>query len=114
MGDALEALEPRVVGDAPAGDGVVLGLAGLPGRRGVVPLIDALARDRELITFDNTGVGASTGRTPGTVAAMADDAIAFLDALDLERVDLGSQLSRLPRKCCRSSNGAPLPMRRYA
>jgi pimeloyl-ACP methyl ester carboxylesterase len=51
-------------------------------------LIDALAGHREVITFDNTGVGASTGRTPGTVAAMADDAIAFLDALDLERVDL--------------------------
>ncbi|MEW2491228.1 alpha/beta hydrolase [Streptomyces sp. NPDC048411] len=51
-------------------------------------LIDALAEERRVITFDNTGVGASTGRTPNTVAAMADDAIEFIDALGLDKVDL--------------------------
>jgi pimeloyl-ACP methyl ester carboxylesterase len=52
------------------------------------PLIDALAQNRRVLTFDNTGVGGSTGITPHTVAEMAHDAIAFLDALDLSEVDL--------------------------
>jgi pimeloyl-ACP methyl ester carboxylesterase len=51
-------------------------------------LIDALAANRRVITFDNVGVGATTGRTPSTIEAMAHDAIAFLEALDLRRVDL--------------------------
>jgi pimeloyl-ACP methyl ester carboxylesterase len=51
-------------------------------------LIDALAANRRVITFDNTGVGASTGRTPSTIEAMAHDAIAFLEAIELPRVDL--------------------------
>ncbi|HYB28782.1 MAG TPA: alpha/beta hydrolase [Solirubrobacteraceae bacterium] len=51
-------------------------------------LIDALAHDRRVITFDNTGVASSTGVTPPTIAEMARDAIAFLDALDLSNVDL--------------------------
>jgi pimeloyl-ACP methyl ester carboxylesterase len=52
------------------------------------PLIDALAQNRRVLTFDNTGVGGSTGITPHTIAEMAHDAIAFLDALDLSAVDL--------------------------
>jgi pimeloyl-ACP methyl ester carboxylesterase len=51
-------------------------------------LVDALAADRRVITFDNVGVGATTGRTPTTVEAMAHDAIAFVEALDVPRVDL--------------------------
>jgi pimeloyl-ACP methyl ester carboxylesterase len=51
-------------------------------------LIDALAARRRAITFDNTGVGATTGRTPNTIEAMAHDAIAFFEAIELERVDL--------------------------
>jgi pimeloyl-ACP methyl ester carboxylesterase len=51
-------------------------------------LIDTFAQGREVITFDNTGVAATTGRTPNTVAAMADDAIEFIEALGLARVDL--------------------------
>jgi pimeloyl-ACP methyl ester carboxylesterase len=51
-------------------------------------LVDALARQRRVITFDNVGVGATTGVTPSTIEAMATDAIAFLDALDLEGIDL--------------------------
>ena len=39
-------------------------------------------------SLDNTGVAASTGRTPSTVAQMADDAITFLESLDLADVDL--------------------------
>jgi len=51
-------------------------------------LIDALAAERRVITFDNVGVAATTGRTPNTVEAMANDAIAFIEAMDLERIDL--------------------------
>ncbi|MEU3619030.1 alpha/beta hydrolase [Streptomyces sp. NPDC006872] len=51
-------------------------------------LVDALAQDRRVIAFDNTGVGGSSGTTPGTVAQMALDAVAFLDALDLARADI--------------------------
>jgi pimeloyl-ACP methyl ester carboxylesterase len=51
-------------------------------------LVDALARDRAVVTFDNAGVGGSTGTTPSTIAQMARDAIAFIDALELGAVDL--------------------------
>ena len=51
-------------------------------------LVDALARDRRVVTFDNGGVGGSTGTTPSTIAQMARDAIAFLEALELDAVDL--------------------------
>ena len=51
-------------------------------------LIDALAPARRVITFDNTGVGGSTGATPDTAEQMAHDAIAFLAAMDLGQVDL--------------------------
>jgi pimeloyl-ACP methyl ester carboxylesterase len=51
-------------------------------------LIDDLAAQRRVITFDNVGVGATSGRTPDTIEAMAHGAIDFLEALDLQRVDL--------------------------
>lgn len=51
-------------------------------------LVDALASSRRVIAFDNVGVGGTTGTTPHTVEAMAEDGIAFLDAMNLERVDL--------------------------
>ncbi|HXE94063.1 MAG TPA: alpha/beta hydrolase [Gaiellaceae bacterium] len=51
-------------------------------------LIDALAASRRVVTFDNAGVGASTGSTPNTIEAMAHDAIAFLEAMEFQRVDL--------------------------
>src|SRR5258708_34751526 len=47
-----------------------------------------LASGREVILFDNAGVGRSTGKVPETVQRMAAHALAFLDALGLERVDL--------------------------
>src|SRR5882757_11140314 len=46
-------------------------------------LIDALAPARRVVTFDNAGVGGSTGTTPGTVERMARDAIAFIAAMGL-------------------------------
>ena len=51
-------------------------------------LVDALAADRRVITFDNVGVGATTGSTPSTVEAMAHDAISFLEAMDFQQIDL--------------------------
>ena len=49
---------------------------------------DVLASGREIILFDNAGIGRSTGEVPETIQAMAAHALAFLDALGLERVDL--------------------------
>ena len=51
-------------------------------------LIDALASARRVITFDNAGVGGSTGATPNTIEQMARDAIAFMAAMDFGQVDL--------------------------
>jgi pimeloyl-ACP methyl ester carboxylesterase len=51
-------------------------------------LRDALAADRRVVTFDNVGVGGTTGTTPRTIEAMAHGAIAFLDAMEFQRVDL--------------------------
>ncbi len=51
-------------------------------------LIDALASTRRVVTFDNAGVGGSTGTTPGTVEQMAGDAIAFIAAMQFGQVDL--------------------------
>lgn len=53
------------------------------------PLVtDGLAQGRPVILFDNRGVGLSSGKAPDTVEAMAQDTIAFLDALGIARVDL--------------------------
>jgi pimeloyl-ACP methyl ester carboxylesterase len=51
-------------------------------------LVDALASSRRVVAFDNAGVGATTGTTPNTIEAMAHDAIAFVEAMSLQRVDL--------------------------
>ena len=51
-------------------------------------IADGLAKGRPVIIFDNRGVGGSGGRTPDNVADMAKDAIAFIDALGLAKVDL--------------------------
>ena len=51
-------------------------------------LIDTLAQARRVVTFDNAGVGGSTGTTPDTIEQMARDALAFLAAMGLRQVDL--------------------------
>jgi pimeloyl-ACP methyl ester carboxylesterase len=51
-------------------------------------VVDGIAASRRVITFDNRGVGASTGSTPDTIQAMARDAVAFIQALGLRQVDL--------------------------
>ena len=51
-------------------------------------VVDGIAAQHRVITFDNRGVGASTGTTPDTIEAMANDAVTFIRALGLEQVDL--------------------------
>jgi pimeloyl-ACP methyl ester carboxylesterase len=49
---------------------------------------DALAVGREVILFENAGVGRSSGTVPNTVDGMAEHALAFLNGLGLERCDV--------------------------
>ncbi|MEV6891439.1 alpha/beta hydrolase [Kribbella sp. NPDC051137] len=51
-------------------------------------VVDGIAAKHRLITFDNRGVGASTGSAPTTIQAMAKDAVTFIRALGFEEVDL--------------------------
>jgi len=53
-------------------------------------IIDPIAKGRHVIAFDNRGVGASTGRVPDSVEAMADDAYTFITALGFDKVDVFS------------------------
>lgn len=49
---------------------------------------DGLARHREVILFDNAGIAASSGTVPESIEAMAANAGAFVEALDLKQVDV--------------------------
>ncbi|UPG92561.1 alpha/beta fold hydrolase [Luteibacter aegosomatissinici] len=51
-------------------------------------IIDALAEDREVLLFENAGVGQSGGDVPGSIAGMAKHAIQFLDALGVAKVHI--------------------------
>ncbi|GKT20748.1 alpha/beta hydrolase [Acidovorax sp. SUPP3334] len=51
-------------------------------------VIDGIAAKRHVVTFDNRGVGASTGSPPHSIEEMADDAIAFIKAMGFRQVDL--------------------------
>jgi pimeloyl-ACP methyl ester carboxylesterase len=49
---------------------------------------DVLAAEREVVLFDNAGIGRSGGAVPKTVAAMAQSATDFLDALNIGTCDV--------------------------
>ena len=49
---------------------------------------DTLASGREVILFDNAGVGRSTGAVPGTVDVMAAHVLAFLDGVGMATRDV--------------------------
>src|SRR5262249_18925487 len=49
---------------------------------------DPLASGREVILFDNAGIGRSNGEVPETVAGMGTHVMAFLDGLGLARCDV--------------------------
>ena len=73
------------------------------GRRGALPLLflnyfaanmdawdpkvtNGFAAERDVILFNNAGVGSSAGETPSTVAAMTKDCVEFCRALDLRNI----------------------------
>jgi pimeloyl-ACP methyl ester carboxylesterase len=69
------------------------------------PIItNTLTQDREVILLDE-GVGSSRRKTPNNVRAMATDALRFIDALGLKRIDL---LGFSLRAC---APARPLPMK---
>lgn len=49
---------------------------------------DPLALSREVILFENAGLGRSTGDVPENISGMAAHALEFVDALGLNRVDI--------------------------
>src|SRR3984885_15244932 len=49
---------------------------------------DGLARDREVILFNNAGVSSSSGEVPTTFEQMGANAVAFSRALGLKKVDV--------------------------
>src|SRR5262245_54847468 len=49
---------------------------------------DPLGEGREVVLFDNAGVGRSTGEVPTTVAGMAAHALQFLDGLGVTSCDV--------------------------
>jgi len=51
-------------------------------------ITDGIAKTRQVILFNNAGVSSSDGKTPDTAFEMADDALSFIDALGLKKLDL--------------------------
>jgi pimeloyl-ACP methyl ester carboxylesterase len=51
-------------------------------------VIDGFARDREVILFNNAGVSSSSGEVPTTFEKMGANAVAFIKALRLTKVDV--------------------------
>src|SRR5712672_1256198 len=49
---------------------------------------DGLAKDREVILFNNAGVSSSSGEVPTAFEEMAVNAVAFTTALGLKKVDV--------------------------
>ena len=53
-------------------------------------IVDPIAKNRHVITFDQRGVGASTGEVPDTIEAAADHAYEFIAALGFDTIDVFS------------------------
>src|SRR5258706_801096 len=49
---------------------------------------DGLAKEREVILFDNAGISSSSGEVPTTFEEMGADAVTFIKALGLTKVDV--------------------------
>jgi pimeloyl-ACP methyl ester carboxylesterase len=49
---------------------------------------DGFAGDREVILFNNAGVSSSSGKVPATIEKMGANAVAFIKALGLTKVDV--------------------------
>lgn len=83
-------------------------------------LTDGLAANRPVILLDNTGVAGSSGQTPDTVGAQADNAAAFIHALGLASMSSVSRSADTSRRPLRSATpnsyagsflSAPSPVR---
>ncbi|HEY3572772.1 MAG TPA: alpha/beta hydrolase [Arthrobacter sp.] len=53
-------------------------------------IIDPIAKHRHVITFNQRGVGASSGQVPDSIEVMADDAYSFIKALGFDKIDIFS------------------------
>ena len=53
-------------------------------------IIEPIAKNRHVITFDQRGVGGSSGQVPDSIEAMADDAYTFIKALGFDTIDVFS------------------------
>lgn len=53
-------------------------------------IVDAIAKNHHVVAFDNRGIGASSGRVPDTMEAMADDAYTFITAMGFDKIDIFS------------------------
>ena len=51
-------------------------------------VVDGFAKKHRVITFDNRGIGASSGTPAASMEEMARDAISFIKAMGLRQVDL--------------------------
>ena len=53
-------------------------------------IVDPIAKHRHVITFDQRGVGGSTGEVPDTIEEAADHAFQFIAALGFDQIDVFS------------------------
>jgi pimeloyl-ACP methyl ester carboxylesterase len=85
---------------------------------------DGLARNREVILFNNAGVSSSAGKVPTSFHEMGANAVAFIKALGLSKVDvLGFSIGGMVAQEIAArgrissagsfSRGLPLDHRRY-
>lgn len=51
-------------------------------------VVNALAKERKVIVFDNTGIGGTSGKVPDNVEQMTADALGFIQALGLQKIDV--------------------------
>ena len=51
-------------------------------------IVDSIATKHHVITFDNRGIGASSGSPSNSMEQMTDDAITFIKAMGFKQVDL--------------------------
>jgi pimeloyl-ACP methyl ester carboxylesterase len=80
VGDAR--LYYSVRGEGPA----VLGIMGFAlDQRYWAGQVPAVIQTHSFVTFDNRGVGRSTGRPPTSIQQMANDAVSLLDHLEIDR-----------------------------
>jgi pimeloyl-ACP methyl ester carboxylesterase len=51
-------------------------------------ITNEVAKMRQVILFNNTGVASTSGETPDNVAQMAKDAVSFINALNITKADI--------------------------